>query len=150
MELKNDMIWEIVQGAENFESFQSNLLRPINVKPEIPEDIRRNIEIIQKLLVHSYFEYDFIDIALLHANITLEKALKIRYKEIENNNKRLHFEKLVDWLYNSGHFKVYNREILDIIRDIRNRKVHETKNSVLGMAFIGRIYGIIDLINYIY
>lgn len=148
--LKKHNVWEVVRGAESFESFQANILKPVNIKSEVPEEIKSSIETIQKLLIHSYFEYDFIDIALLHSIFTLEKTLKIRYKEIENNNKELSFEKLIDWLYNSGHYKVYNREILDIIRGIRNRKVHETKKSVLGLSCLKKIYGIIDLINFIF
>ena len=44
-------------------------------KKEVPEDVIRNFEIVEKLLVHSYFEYKFIDEAYEKAIRSFEMAM---------------------------------------------------------------------------
>lgn len=78
MKLVAHAIWGAFEGINTFEDFQTKVLRPIYFKPEVPKDILAFANNVEKLLLHSYYEYEFIDIALTHAIFTFEKAMRIR------------------------------------------------------------------------
>lgn len=153
MILQKSPIWEVVKGAETFESFQEKILHPICIKPAVPEDIKANIEITQKLLLHSYFAYEFIDVALTHAIFTLEKALKLKHKEVVGrawNREDGSFSEMIDWFIHRNYFETWNRDVVHQLRHIRNDKVHDEKKSLGGTAFMAKVYSTIDLINDLY
>jgi len=150
MQLSADPIWGAFPAAESFEGFQCNILKPIYLKPEVPEDVKDSIQIVGKLLLHSYYEYSFIDVAFTHAVYAFEKALKIRWQEIHGTPPRKSLEEFIDWFSDNNYFENSYKEGLHAIRQIRNRFAHDEKKMVLGIGSFNLIYGTIDLINDLY
>lgn len=151
MTLQKHEIWDFFPTAISFDSFQSNLLKPIFFKPNVSEDIKLQVSVIEKLLIHSYYEYDFIDLALNQSIIILEKAMRIRYREINNkSSKKLTLAKLIDWFFDNNYFEIKNIEVLNQLRSIRNNKVHNEERSSGGIMFLKKVYNTLDLINDIY
>jgi hypothetical protein len=151
MSLEKDTIWNAFEGGSDFESFQENILQPIYLKGEVPDDIKAEIKIVEKLLLHSYYEYNFIDLALSQAVFALEKSLRIRYSEVNNkSSSQLTFFKLIDWFFDEIYFEILNKGILTQLRNIRNGKVHNEKKTLGGIAFLHKVYTVVYLINDLY
>ncbi len=148
--IKSDPIWEVFPAAQTFESFKNNLLKPIFLKAENSVDVKESVLLAGKILEHSYFEYQFIDVALTYVIFAFEKALKIRCKEITGKDSNLRFVDLIDWFLTRGYFETWNDTVPHALRNIRNDKVHETANTLGGVAFINKVYDTIDLINDLY
>jgi len=148
MDLAKHVTWEIVKGAETFESFQQKIISPIYLDKNLRHDVKEDIAVIEKLLLHSYFEYEFIDVALTQAVFTFEKALKWKYQEVNNTSScDLGFEDLINWFASRNYFEVWDNEIIHQLRSIRNDKVHGIRKSLGGTAFLREVYRAIDLIN---
>jgi hypothetical protein len=151
MELCKDPIWEVFTGAETFESFQKNILEHVYLKEQVPQDIKTEVALAEKLLLHSYFEYHFIDQALSLAVFTLEKSLRIRYREMNNKaSDKIPLIKLIDWFFDNFFFETSNKDILNQLRYIRNGKVHGEQNSLGGIVFLRKVYSVFYLINDLY
>jgi len=148
--IKSDPTWDVFPAAQTFDSFKNNLLKPIFLKAENSEDVKESILLAGKILEQSYFEYKFIDVALTYIIFTFEKALKIRYKEITGKDSNKRFVDLIDWFLTRGYFETWNDTMPHTLRNIRNGKVHETANTLGGVAFINKVYKTIDLINDLY
>lgn len=143
-------LWKSVENGGSFEEFKLNILPELYLKPEVVEEVEHNIEVVRKLLIHSYFEYDFIDVALTQSVFTLEQALKIRYRVLNAKSFSGNFKKLIDWFYEGGFFETYNSGIVHQLRNIRNGKAHEEKNTLGGIVFLTKIKSSVILINDIY
>lgn len=101
-------------------------------------------------MLHTYFEYDFIDVALIQSIFTLEKALKMRYVELGNRLKRSNtLEYLINW-FDKGYFETGSVSEIHSLRDIRNKKVHEIERHDKGLLYIKAVYSIFDLVNDLY
>lgn len=148
--LKPHPIWESAVHGDSFENFKMSLLPQLFLKSVVPDDISKNVGTVRKLLAQSYFEYDFIDIGLTHAIFTLEKALKIRYKEIHQISTRKSFKKLIDWFFEENYFETYNSAIAHQLRMIRNGKVHDEVNTIGGIVFLSKVATPVMLINDLY
>jgi hypothetical protein len=138
MKLTKDEIWNLL-NIESLEDFYNKFVSNIIIHQDSPEDIKAEIETIKKLILHSYYEYEFLDIALTHAVFTLEKALRIKWLEIHNSEQKKTLQLLIDWFFENGYFETYNKQPLHQLRDIRNGKVHETLKSLGGALFIRKI-----------
>jgi hypothetical protein len=151
MELKKDSIWEFFDDTPSFEEFQKNVLETIFLKQQVPDNIKSEISVIEKLLLHSYYEYDFIDLALSQAVFTLEKCIRIRYTATTGKaNKKLLLSELIDWCFENNYFETQNKEILTQLRGIRNSKVHNEEPSKGGLAYLKKVYSVFHLINDLY
>ncbi len=151
MELTQHTVWSIFQGAETFESFQNNYIYPIVLKKEVPEVIKESAIVSEKLLLHSYYEYNFIDVALTHTIFAFEKALRLRWSEIHNKtSKKISLQELIDWFYANNYFETQNVGLPHQLRHIRNGKVHDETNSLGGVTFIQKVYETFDLVNDLY
>jgi hypothetical protein len=82
MIFKKATIWECIVGAETLEGFKQNILPSFKFKKEVPENVSKSFEIVEKLLLYSYYEYDFLDPALTKALTAFEMALQFRYQEL--------------------------------------------------------------------
>ncbi len=150
MELEKHPIWEVFPAARTFEDFQKNVLEIVYYKEEIPNDVKELSVISEKLLLHSYYEYEFIDVALTQAVFTFEKALRIRWEEIHKEPAKANLMGLIDWFYENNYFETRNNGLPHQLRRIRNGKVHDKTKSLGGAVFIRKVYETFDLINDIY
>lgn len=150
--MKMDDTWSAFDFGHNLEEFEKLYVPEIYLKPKVHQDVAQNFHIIKQLIRYSFFEYKFYDVATLKSLLTLEMALKIRYKEVTGAEwqKKASLARLMDWFRNENYFEAYNREYLIIIRSIRNSLAHPTEHSVSGPFSRHIIENVIDLINGLY
>lgn len=149
--LEKHDVWEFFVGAETLEAFQQNIVKSVYLNPLMPEDIKKEINQVEKLLIHSFYEYEFIDIALTQAIFALEKALKIKNEELGYPLKeKALFHELLDWFLNNNYFETDSIDILNQLRTIRNKKAHQKEKSLGGVVFISKVHDVIDLLNDLY
>jgi|688.fasta_scaffold02881_12 hypothetical protein len=147
MELQNHKIWDV----PNLQEFKNRLLEEVNLKGQVPEEIKEQLRVIEKLMIHCYYEFDFIDVAMLQAIIVLEKALKYRYVELGNTlTNKIHFEDLINWALREKLFEDDNPDIYHGLRRIRNEKVHSQVNGKGGISYLKGVYRIFDFVNDLY
>jgi hypothetical protein len=150
--MKMDETWSVFQFAHDREGFEKQFIPEIYLKPNVHPDVVENFRVIKRLIEHSFFEYKFYDVATLKSLLTLEMALRIRYKQVNHVEwpKRGSLARLLDWFSAANYFDVYNKEYLTIIREIRNSLAHPTQHSVSGASGRRIIENAIDLINGLY
>jgi hypothetical protein len=144
--LTPDSRTEIVFGSNDYDLFLTRLPN-LFLTEQVPEIIQNEIKIVLKLLQHSYFEYEFIDIALTHAIFTMEKALKLRYYDLQKSESKLSLEKLITWAKDHDLVEHETSDVLHAYRIIRNAKVHATRRSLGGLIYLQAIPGVTALIN---
>lgn len=133
------------------DEFKSRILKEIYLNPLIDSDIRLEIEVIYDLLLHSYYNSNFIDEAYTKAIFILEKVLRIRGRELKNGlNKKDDLFVLFKWFFDHNYFETTEVTDLHQLRKIRNKKVHDPKIFKGFLNFLINIYAIFDLINDVY
>lgn len=150
MELKRDDIWGIYEDdARTLSEFIEKHVPKLQLRKDVSEDVGKNVSTIKKLLNHSFYEYEFIDLAYKELLHTFEMALKIRYQELNQKEwpKSKSLKDLIGWFRNKCYFEASNQRFFDQIRFVRNHFSHPKNYSLGGMAFLGRFNDITDLIN---
>jgi hypothetical protein len=159
MDFTPDARMQVFVGCETYESFLNVMLPDIWLNVNVSEDVKKNFRVIRKLLEHSYYEYEFCDMAATKALMTTEMALKIRYRELtkelwstkdKNAKPKRNLKNLIDWFNDKTYFEVYNPCFLDKIRAIRNYLAHPENFSFGGPIMIQWVEHSVDLINDIY
>lgn len=146
-------------GCETYESFLKVMTTEIWLKPEVHEDVHNSFRVIKKLIEHSYYEYEFYDVAVTKALMTLEMALKIRYKEINEEDwdrktkkgePKRDLNNLINWFKDNKYFEIEDSDYLKKVKNIRNYFAHPNKFGFGGPIMGQWIEHPMDLINDIY
>ena len=113
-----DVKWKIIYRIGSHREFAEGFRLRLYIKPQVHEDIRAIFRVIEKLLIHSYFEYEFVDVAALKAKIALETGLKLRYFELQGSlwPRADNYSKLLEWFRKHGYFETSDSHFLDYIR----------------------------------
>lgn len=146
MNLERDQRW----GDISLSDFE-NKIPMIRWKKNVNQEIKDAFLVIQKLLIHSYYEYLFIDTAVIRSFQIFEMALKIRYKEIniaQWDSKRP-LVKLIEWFRTRDYFERQDKEFFEYVRSTRNYLSHPERHNIHGMWFHW-IETTMDLINDLY
>lgn len=53
----------------------------ITFNPSVPEDVVNRFHLVKKLVIHSYYEYEFADLDVERSLLTFEMALGARYSK---------------------------------------------------------------------
>ncbi len=149
MEIEKHHFWDCVTGAETLESFRKNTIPKFQFKKEVPEEIIKSFGIVQKLLVHSYYEYDFLDPAMSKALASFEMALKYRYAEITGKKwpKNNNLQNLLYYFNDGNYFEVNRKGLLDALRSMRNTQSHPENYFGGGFGMMRVFNHCVDLIN---
>ena len=115
----------------------------------MPEDVVKSFSVIKSLLAHSYFEYEFIDVAYSKALQTFEMAMSLRLKDFRPNTEKLMFDKLVRDLHKLNLFET-NLEVLLRLKWMRNHFSHPKHYMLGGITFWNRTEFICHIINEMY
>ncbi len=153
MELRRHDIWSIYQDdAKTLSMFYEKHVPKMQLRNDVSEDVCKSFSIISKMLIHSFYEYEFIDVAFTKLLHTFEMALKIRYEELNNKawpkSKRL--EQLINWFREGGYFEINGKDFLDHVRNVRNRNSHPENYSLGGVGLFHWFDTIVDMINDLY
>lgn len=159
-----DPIWK----ASTFDAFVA-AYPPFRYHPLVPEVIRKRLNAVHKLLLHSYFEYEFIDIAYLRAVQIEEMALRLRHEELGSpplsgspqkrplRSPSLH--NLLVWAEQTGlleerdtgpSWRKMEMKRIDMQRELRNLTVHASANEQAGMVKLHLLYRVMDFVNELY
>jgi len=118
-------------------------------KKEVPDDVVKNFEVVESLLAHSYFEYKFIDEAWSKSLLTLEMAMKFRYRDFFELKGRINFDNLITRLSKLNLFET-EMETLKWLKSTRNHFSHPDRHSFGGIVYWNRIEFAVRLINEMY
>jgi len=150
--LSRDKRWGAFSNDNtSLEEFIS-ILPKIHFYDTVNQDVKEAFRVVHKLLVHSYFEYLFVDVAVTKALQTFEMALKLRYKEINNIewNNKYPLKQLIEWFRGYHFFEREDKAFFDHVRNTRNYLSHPEKHHFAGAASFHWIGTAIDLINDLY
>lgn len=134
----------------DFEIFCSKLPE-FYFKKEVPEDVVKSFSVIKSLLAHSYFEYEFIDVAYSKALQSFEMAMSLRYRDYypDVDMDKLMFNHLVRELHKLNVFET-NLEVLLRLKWMRNNFSHPKHYMLGGITFWNRTEFICHIINEMY
>jgi hypothetical protein len=150
--MKRDERWSVFTVPDTYQEFcaSTHCIPEIRLKAEVNDDVKGKFRIVRKLLEHSYYEYEFYDVAAVNAVFTFEMALNLRYTEITKEKWRKNLEKLIEWFNSRSYFEVYNPGFLEYIRQVRNNFAHQQGNHFAGPMKRHHIEYSINLINDLY
>lgn len=118
-------------------------------KPQVPEDVLKNFEVIEHLMALSYFEYRLVDEANSKSLSTFEMAMNIRCLELGLSDRNATFPKLITKLSKNNYFETpYNT--LKILNRMRDHYSHPKHHSFAGTFLWSRIEWVSYLINELY
>lgn len=154
--LKKDPRWDIVASGKDYETFLETL-PAYYLTSRAPETVHKEIEVARKILEHSYFVYEFIDVGFVQLIICFEKVLKLRHDQLvpkiqplPKKQKWLRFQELIEWAFNAGLLETSSSNRLHTFRDIRNGKMHAAKFSLGGFLYLSKTDEPIFYINDLY
>lgn len=151
--LSRHKTWDAFYNDISLQDFVDQKIPKIRFKKEVNSEVKNAFEIVHKLLVHSYFEYLFIDIAVTRALHVFEMALKIRFRELNSGKdwpKKAPLVQLINWFRDRNYFEIDNPEFFKHIRDRRNYLSHPTGHHFGGAVGLPWITTALDLINDLY
>ncbi len=148
--MKMDEHWEHFLVPRDFDKFCTESIPEIKLKPQVNKEVADSFKIIRHLLEHSFFHFEFYDVAVTKCMFTFEMALKIRYKEVCNSEWNGSLAGLIDWFHKRNYFEVYNDYFLHWYRKFRNSEAHPKGYSIAGSLKRQWITHTIDLINALY
>lgn len=149
--LKQDSRMRVLFGDISLSEFITKL-PSVELRTEVSNDVVQAFQIVHKLLIHAYFEYLFIDVAVTKALHTLEMALKIRYNEITSLSwkKSAPLQQLLEWFRSRSYFERDDPSFFERVRNSRNYLSHPTGFNFAGTASLHWIETTIGLVNDIY
>lgn len=147
--LKKDSRWDAWQIASHSE-FQEKMIPLFHWHPDTHIDIVKRFDLVQKILLFSYFEYELLDVAVDRSLLSLEMALNLRLKELKAFKKWDKFEKRIDSAADLGLFENDDSQI-HALRKLRNKSsAHPQHYSLTGIAGHRLVPTIIMVINDLY
>jgi len=148
--LLRDERWDVRQ--ENSFGYFQKIASAIEFNPQVPEDVISRFEVIKKLILHSYFVYDFLDVAMERALLTLELSLKIRYREIIGTKPPRKCSKLSHLIKWAGDTDLLENEesAVDNLRKLRNNIAHPRNYQLFGDLALHVIHPVAEVINGLY
>lgn len=167
--LPRDPVWEAYQH-NSFEWFQE-LIETLSFREEVDEAVVQQFRPVRKAVLYSYFEYDLLEVAYDRAVLSLEMALRRRYRELhsevedldrEHPDEPYNLEGLLDWadgndlLEGTGRRPTPKKDDKDDehvahhLRELRNNVAHRDRASQYGTLAINAVAEIVNLINHLY
>lgn len=116
----------------------------------MPEDVVKYFTVIPKLLLYSYYEYEFIDVAATRALMGFELAIRQRYFEItgKRTTEKDSLKRLIDWAQKYQLFEF--DQSVDAVRRLRNYFAHPSQYGLAGITVINLAADIANTINEMY
>jgi hypothetical protein len=155
MQLERHPVWTALYNDISLQDFTERVVPKIQFKAEVHQDVKKAFAIVQNLLVQSYYEYQFLDVAYAKALHILEMALKFRARDVDttldkNKSDERTLSPLVQWFASRNYFEVQNPAFIKRISQARNHFSHPKQYGFAGTAGLHWIDTVIDLINDVY
>lgn len=147
-----DPRWGHTEETFTYEAFRAGTYGDFFLKPEVPEDVRGQWAVIKSLVELSYYQYEFIDLAVHKAFISLEMAIRIRHREVTGTTKMENYtmNPLIKWFFKRGYFETDHEGYIDRMVWIRNHFSHPKMHSFGGPLTSHNLFSPLHLINDLY
>ncbi|APG65070.1 hypothetical protein LPB136_06780 [Tenacibaculum todarodis] len=146
--LEPDKFWDIL-GIKSQEDFINKIITKGRFHKNVPEKIKNDYKIVERLLFFSYYNYPIIDEAfgkltrIFEASINLKiEELKIEKKGFESLNSKI--KRLEKYSSNELH-----KEWLHS-KNLRNTFAHHKAGRLMGIILINTFKHIINMINSVF
>ncbi|WP_017259511.1 hypothetical protein [Pedobacter arcticus] len=127
----------------NFEAFQNHIVPKTQLNASVQEPIIKYYNITKQLIIYSYFEYEFLTVALRESLLLMELTLNVYYEKVNGIECKLMLAKSLKWFKENKFIKdEEGARVLDLIRLIRNHHMHPSKHIINPPSVVD----IIDLI----
>jgi hypothetical protein len=146
--MKPEGIW-ISRGITSHEEFVKNHVPKFHFRENVHEDILKEFEIINSLMVWSYYKYQFFDVAYKQALQTMEMAFRIRYNELTGHLYDGDLFDLIEELERMNAFEA-RKEVIHWLRERRNGALHFDRHMYSGNTLVTRLHQIVDILNDLY
>ncbi|MDQ3047725.1 MAG: hypothetical protein M3R27_09275 [Bacteroidota bacterium] len=150
MQTQQHTIWQTIEGAQGFENFKNNFLPPFEFRSEVSPLVKKQFVLVKKLLDYSYYEYEFLEVALTQAVTAMEKNFRIRYREIEHHDWQGTYDELISWFRDRGCFHRHSALTLSQLRTLKKDRIHQPNLTIGGFYYIRWMKLIGDMINEVY
>jgi len=139
-------VWEIVEDCKTLEGFCNKMVPKFSFHSKIPPEIEKRLKTIQELIIHSYYVYEFIDVAYLVTFQTLEFALAIKFQTHNpNNESKMTLYPYLEWAISKKIITLTHAE-KDTLTYFRNRISHLKQDSISGLVALNPIRVVGNLI----
>lgn len=139
---KSDLIYEVL-GITTFEDYLSKYKPDFYLINTVPEDVIKEIAVVESLFCCAYINYLFIDESLSKLTRVLELALNLHFqnktgykwddKEFACKYKKRDFNNLIDWTFENDIFDT-DKDFIQIVRKyLRNSYAHPERHSFGGL-----------------
>lgn len=146
--LQPDPIWEIF-GMKSQQDFINSFVTVGKFHKNVPESIRNDYKIVERLQYYSYYYYSFIDEAFGKSTRIFEASVDLKVSELKLSKKG--FESLsskINKLEKHTSIELYKRWIE--AKDIRNMFAHHKAGRQFGITLINVFKHNINMINSIF
>ncbi|MFZ6012112.1 MAG: hypothetical protein ACOYXT_17355 [Bacteroidota bacterium] len=155
MQLERHPVWTALYDDISLKDFIDRVVPKIQFKSEVHEDIKKAFATVQNLLIQSYYDYQFLDVAYAKALHYLEMALKLRARDVDSTldkdkSDERTLSPLVQWFASRNYFEVQNPAFIKRISQARNHFSHPKRHGFAGTAGLHWIDTVVDLINDLY
>jgi hypothetical protein len=156
--LEKDPKWNAFNDY-TWESFQKIYLPKVDLISTVHPEVRKQYRAIRKLIAHSYFEYEFFDIAAGQMTMLVEMAMVWKYEQLtgepwkrktKKGESKRDLKNLFDWLNQNGHFATNFPTDTNFLRQVRNYYAHPKKHGFSGGTHLKAIVHLILFINELY
>ncbi|MET4081559.1 hypothetical protein ABIB40_001508 [Pedobacter sp. UYP30] len=135
--MEPDVRWLIIDKASSFDAFKKNFVPKTQIADSVDIGIKTHYEITKKLIIHSYFEYEFITVALRNGLLLLEFTLNHYYEKINGVKCKMMLAASSKWFKNQNLIEGEEEMmVVDLIRVIRNYHMHPQTHTVLPPSAI--------------
>ncbi|MES2331356.1 MAG: hypothetical protein V4539_17260 [Bacteroidota bacterium] len=136
----------------DYETFYNTIDTDLYLKPEVNEDVQGHWKVIKSLIELSYYQYEFIDLAVHKAFVSFEMAMKFRHKEVENTDwaSNQTMRPLIYWFFSRGYFETTSKEYIERMIWMRNHFAHPKMHSFGGRFTWHNIFSPLHFINDLY
>ena len=145
--LSRDEVWDAFQVG-SYASFCDRVSQAIQGRNDLPQKVKERVGVIEALLHHSYFEYDFLDVAMERMLFVFEMALRSRLQEMD-----VAVPYRLPSCIKAGakqHLFEDGADAAHIVRKFRNRSAHPERNSRHGPMALSIIERVMSIINGMY
>lgn len=150
--------WEILYQIDSRQAYEDKFVVKGKFHNRVPDDVKMDFEIAERLMAYSYYCYPMYDEALKKLLGMTEMAVKLRctqldisldYKDKKGESKQRVLSQLIDLLLKRENDKPLH-DVLTKARRIRNIFAHPDRHTFLGGMVYNSVIQVINTINFIF
>ncbi len=140
-------LWEIVEGCDNFEGYHKMMVPQFKADKCIPEAIQKKLITIQKLVSYAYYEYEFLDVAMLMTLQCIEFSLHLKYIEkFPTKNGLKNLNPYLSWAIKEKLIKSEDKDGITYLRNLLTHPKDERTFGFIGVKIVKSCFVIIETI----